>query len=151
MDHGLQCLTRLTALSVGVLLLAACATPESRIRQNQALFDSYPAEIQELIRAGEIDIGFTEEMVEMALGKPDRKYSRRTAEETVTLWGYTDHYTQTRREMVDGRFRVRDSRSGHIHYVHDSVWVEVPTYHEYDRFRVEFDADGRVRAIEQTL
>ena len=151
MTHKLRLLLTSTMLLSAGLLLVACATPEARIRQNQALFDSFPLEAQELIREGEIDIGFTEEMVEMARGVPDRKYTRRTVSGTVSIWGYTDHYTATRREMVSGRFRVRDSRTGQIHHVNDSVWVEVPVYHEFDRFRVEFGADGRVQAIETTI
>ena len=61
-------------------LLAACATPESRIRDNQAAFDAFPPSVQQKIRAGQADIGFTPEQVRMALGEPDHKYTRSSAE-----------------------------------------------------------------------
>ncbi len=129
-------------------LLVACATPDARIKKHQDVFDAFPPEIQEKVREGEIEIGFNEDMVFIALGKPDREYLRRTAEGELTVWSYTAHYTQTRREMIDGRFNVRDPHSGRRHTVRDSVWVDVPTYHEYDRLRVEFE-DDRVVAIEE--
>ena len=132
-----------------VASLIGCATPKSRIQRNQELFDTFPPDIQEKIRAGEVDLGFDQDMVSIALGKPDREYTRRTQDGTVSIWSYTQHYTQTRRQLVDGQFRVRDSRSGQVHQVRDSVWVDVPTYYEYDRLRLEFDEAGLVSAIEQ--
>ena len=54
------------------LLLAGCATPEKRIQQNQDLFDSFPVAAQARIRGGQIDLGFTPDMVRIALGDPQR-------------------------------------------------------------------------------
>jgi hypothetical protein len=130
-----------------VVLIVSCATPDARIKQSQELFDTWPPEVQERLREGKIEIGDTTDMVFIALGKPDREYTRRTAARLMTVWSYTDHYTQTRRQLVDGEFRVRDSRTGYIHEVRDAIWVDVPTYHEYDRLRVEF-YDDLVVAIE---
>lgn len=49
---------------------------------------SLSAEERELIEAGEIDLGFTEEMVEVALGEPDRRYVERTPEGETVTWAY---------------------------------------------------------------
>ncbi len=81
--------TSLAAL-LAAALLAACASAGSRIRDNQAAFDSYPPPVQEKIRAGQIDIGFTPEMVRMALGEPDRKFSRTSAEGDSEVWAWHD-------------------------------------------------------------
>ncbi len=132
----------------GPALLTGCATPQSRIKEFQDVFDQLDPDQQAMIEAGNVDIGFTQDMVYMALGKANREYTRRTAAGAVQVWAYTDHYTQTRRELVHGTFRVQDRRSGQVHSVRDSVWVDVPTYHEYDRMRVEFDSDGLVQAVE---
>ncbi|MDQ8186793.1 hypothetical protein [Pelagicoccus sp. SDUM812002] len=53
--------------------LAACAGPNlaSRIDAGMPEFDSWPEEVQETVSDGQIDIGFSEEQVEMAWGKPD--------------------------------------------------------------------------------
>ncbi|ROH91043.1 hypothetical protein ED208_08730 [Stagnimonas aquatica] len=75
------------SLSIG---LGACSTTASRIGEQQGQFDSYPAEVREKIRAGEIAIGFTPEQVRMALGEPSRVYSRQTAEGEAEVWSYQD-------------------------------------------------------------
>ena len=62
----------LVALGAACALLA-CESIGSRVEANQGLFDSYPPEVQDKILAGNIDVGFTPEMVEMAWGEPYRK------------------------------------------------------------------------------
>ena len=73
-----------------LIALAACATPDSRIRGDQSRFDQYPASTQEKIRAGQIDVGFTPEQVQMALGKPDRTYTRESTGGASEVWSYRD-------------------------------------------------------------
>ena len=73
-----------------LIALAACATPDSRIRGDQSRFDQYPASTQEKIRAGQIDVGFTPEQVQMALGKPDRAYTRESTGGASEVWSYSD-------------------------------------------------------------
>lgn len=77
-------------LIFAAVILAGCSTPQSRTRANPELFESFPPDVQEMIQAGEIDLGFTEEMVRMALGKPDRKYSELTETGRTTVWAYHD-------------------------------------------------------------
>lgn len=61
-------------VSLCLLIVLACASsPDGRISKQQEVFDAYPPEVQEAIRAGEIAVGFTEEQVVMAVGEPDRK------------------------------------------------------------------------------
>ncbi len=77
-----------------LLLLAAvlggCASgPSARIKQDPEAFASFPQDVQENVRAGEIELGYTEEMVEMALGKPNRVTTRERAEGTERVWIYT--------------------------------------------------------------
>ena len=75
---------------VSVLLLSACATPDSRIASNRAAFEKLPGEIQQKIRAGQVDVGFTREMVLFSLGEPDRKFIRKTEAGDTEVWGYRD-------------------------------------------------------------
>ena len=74
-----------------ILVLAGCATTDSRIKDHQAGFDAAPPAVQAKIKAGQIDVGFTTEQVTMALGKPDRSYTRTTARGTSDIWAYADH------------------------------------------------------------
>lgn len=71
------------------LPLACASTPDSRIKKQQALFDSYPAEVQTNIRMGKVDVGYDQDMTRLALGEPDET-SNEVAEDGETLmWGYT--------------------------------------------------------------
>ena len=80
------------AILVAIMVIATgCSTTDSRIKDHQASFDATPPTVQAKIRAGQIDIGFTPEQVTMALGKPDRSYTRTTASGTSEIWAYEDH------------------------------------------------------------
>jgi hypothetical protein len=78
------------ALSACLVFLAGCSTTDSRIKSHQAAFDAAPAPVQAKIRAGQIEVGFTQEQVTMSLGKPDRSYTRTTARGTSEIWAYAD-------------------------------------------------------------
>ena len=67
---------------------AACATPEYRIGRQADKFAGYPSEIQEKIKRGQVDIGFTQDMVLLALGKPNREYIRTVQDGELELWAY---------------------------------------------------------------
>lgn len=90
--NGRRCLRAgafLLALAVG-----GCSSVDSRIHKNSAAFASYPADVQQKIKAKQIDVGFTMEQVQMALGEAEQRYVR-TAEENGQkvqreVWGYPD-------------------------------------------------------------
>lgn len=130
------------------LLLAAagCATPESRIKKNPELFNSLPPEVQQNVRQGKIDLGYSKDAVTLALGKPDREYTRRSAAGQKEVWSYTSSYTTTERQRVDADVRYRGS-DGRLRRATDWIWVDVQQQHEYERLRLEFEQDI-VSAIE---
>ena len=68
------------------LALAGCNSTGSRIRQHRELFDSYPPEVQQNLRNGAIEPGYTPEMVVIALGEPDRKADVVTGEVAAQVW-----------------------------------------------------------------
>lgn len=76
------------ALLVLAAVLSACQTPQSRIKKNQAAFDAYPPEVQAAVREGRVEVGFTAEQAVMALGKPTRVYSQKTAAASQEVWEY---------------------------------------------------------------
>lgn len=74
-----------------VLGLAGCAgTPSDRVAKKQALYDVWPVAVQAKVKAGQVDVGFTPDQVWVALGEPDRKYTRTTAKGTAEIWAYLD-------------------------------------------------------------
>lgn len=123
-----------------VLALAGCSTPASRIKASPERFASYPADAQKLIREGKVGLGFDEGMVRMAVGDPDRRWSRVDEEGEKEIWAFT-------------RFKPADDqpyfRGGYYRY-HDVAYpyagYATPTKSE-EYFRVVFQA-GKVIAVE---
>ncbi len=82
--------TNLSSCLLAVLVFAGCASPASRIASQQAAFDSWPAEVRNKVRAGEIALGFTPEQVRVALGKPNRVLMRSTSTGESEVWVYRE-------------------------------------------------------------
>jgi hypothetical protein len=78
------------ALAAFLMLAAGCSTVDSRIAKNRELFSSWPPAVQDKVVQGQIDIGFTAEQVRVALGEPDRVFTRTTADGTSQVWSYRD-------------------------------------------------------------
>lgn len=126
-------------------LWPGCASPESRIAENPELFASFPADVQEKVRQGQIEVGFTKGMVTLAQGPPDRRLAREEATGVVSeSWIYTDvYYTHV---PVYRSHRFHRSRDGHCDdYYFDRGWDDIP--HPYDRLKLHFDGD-RVVSID---
>jgi len=137
---------------VAVAALAGCSTPASRIRANPGLFATFAPADQELVRKGEIALGFTPDMVRLALGKPDITSQRITSSGTTETWRYQnyDHqsaeYTSAYFYSSWGRsfYRSRGRFWGGGWDLPYSNWGPPLT----DYLRVTF-TDGRVTEIER--
>ena len=137
---------------VAALLLAAgCQTVETRIRENPQLFASLDPETQAKIRQGIIDIGYTEDMVYLALGAPDQKREARSAAGSQTVWIYNTYF-----ERYDGTRFVGYNRRVYfdpyvrtyrVHYY--PVYADTYRPEVEERIRVVFE-NGRVSVIEQS-
>ncbi len=128
---------------VAVLLvsaLIACNSTGSRIRSQQELFDSYPPDVQANLRNGLIEVGYSQEMVQMALGRPERKAERQSEGGLVEVWTY--------RESVPG-FSVGMGSGGYVGSgVAIGTGVSVgESARSEDRAWVEF-SEGRVVRFE---
>lgn len=129
------------------LVATGCATPESRIQKNPALFASFPAEVQAKIRQGHIAIGFNQSAVRMALGDPDRVYHRVTSTNTANeVWAYTAYDYHSDPQFVSVLSPVSDPRVlGTISP--NVVLVDVHQRTEFETLRIEFEGE-HVKAIE---
>ena len=128
--------------------LIGCASPERRIKQNPELFATFSPDVQEHIRAGTVQLGFTRDAVFLALGKADRNYSRQTADKRVEVWSYEAIEYQNERQQERHTFRYRDHK-GRSRTARDTIWVTVQHEVHYEKYRVEF-TDGVVTALEET-
>lgn len=132
------------ACAFGVAL-AGCSTVDSRIARNRAAFDSWPAEVQEKIAAGQIDIGFTTDQVRVALGEPDRMFTRTTADGTSEVWSYRDRGPRIGFGVGVGMGGWHGSRG-----VGGGVGIgSSGGYHDDEKLGIVFDPAGRVSAVEE--
>lgn len=144
---------RLRPLAVLTIIfsLTGCIDPQSfrnrRIARNQDVFNSFSSDIQAKVRAGQIDIGFSQEMVYIAWGKADLVYTRITKQGEVTVWAYTGTKIRTESHWIS--IPVRElNKDGHSVIRYRKVWIDKDIKEEYTVARVEF-MDGLVSAIEQ--
>jgi hypothetical protein len=129
-----------------VLLLAGCAsTPLDRISQNRKTFESYPADVQRKISAGQVDIGFSPEMVTLALGKPGKIYNRADQHGESEVWVYSKSKPQ-----FSFGVGVGSSSGGYGHGTSTGVGVSTTTpFEDGEYMRVVFQS-GRVTSVEKT-
>jgi len=138
----------LVLLSLG--LLSACSSFESRAREKLGLFSALEASTQARLKAQNIQIGDTVDMVYLALGKPNEKLEKITAAGFAGTWiysAYWDEYQGTR--LVGYRRDVAynpSTKNYQVSYRPDYQPVYAPRVE--DRLRVTFDA-GRVTAVEK--
>ncbi len=123
-----------------VVWLAGCATPESRVKANESLVSSWPADVQQNVRAGKIAVGYTRDMVRVALGEPDRLATRTTAEGQSEVWVYFDKGPKFSFGVGLGSFGRHSAVGGGV-TVGDTGW------RDEEMMRVIF-AGERVSAIE---
>ena len=129
------------ALALLAGAFVGCSTPTTRIQKNLVAFNALPPAQQELIKKGEIAVGFTPTAVELALGEPDHVRIRTDASGTSEVWIYT--------EWEDG-----DGGILYTGFYHRCFRYEYPYYlyapyrRERDRMRVTFK-DDKVIAIDK--
>jgi hypothetical protein len=136
---------------IAACTLTGCMTAqqlrERRIAKNHELFNAFNPDIQEKVRLGQIDIGFSQDMVRLAWGSPDRIYIRTTKDGVATVWTYTRMRTYTQTERMSIPVHIID-RTGKRRIEYSSVWINRDTEEEYAVARVEF-TQGVITAIEQ--
>ncbi len=96
----LSLLVSLTAMAVSV----GCSTPEARINRNPESFNKLGVGDQQLIREGKVAVGFTAEMVRLALGEPDLVYTRTDANGVNEAWSYTTYETEVGVMLYRGHY-----------------------------------------------
>lgn len=135
-------ITPLLALMVGIFF-AGCSTPATRIKDNPAAFDRATPAQQELIKQGKVDIGFDTDLVELALGVPDRTRERIDANGKEVIWSYVNY--ETSEGVILYRGWYHRGFWGGPHYAY---FADYPSRREREHFRVVF-RDGKVVQIEQ--
>lgn len=133
--------TRVLWLILPLVLLAGCSsTPDQRIAQNQAAFAQFPPDVQQNLRAGHIDVGYTDQMVLIALGEPARRLVR------VDQTGRTDVWVYRRNAP---RFSFGFGVGSYGRHSATSIGIDTSTgdYYDDEALRVDLQ-QGRVVRID---
>jgi hypothetical protein len=134
----------LAACAASVVFSVGCSTPETRIKKNPELFAQLAPEQQEMIRKGQVAVGFNAEMVRLALGEPDRYTTRTDQDGTSEVWHYITY------DLADGHPLYRGWY--HRYYMWGDplfpYYLSYPDRRERDRFSVVF-RNGKVTALER--
>jgi len=128
-----------------LVLLAGCSTTERRIEKKSGVFNALDAATQEQLRKGVVEVGYTTDMVYIALGRPDERRTVTTATGRDEVWVYSTYYS----EYVGTTVHYRR----YYHSVSGQVYVVPVRNHLYsdrtdERIRITF-RDGKVSVIEQ--
>jgi len=143
-------LKKIAFFAVILLALAGCNTIDSRISEKQDVFNRLDPQTQGKIRQGIVEVGYTEDMVYIALGPPDARRQKVSAHGDESTWVYKTYYEQFEGVAQVGYRRVVffDPADHVYHVYYEPVSTPVYSEHEEDNIRVIF-VDGKVTVIEQ--
>jgi hypothetical protein len=79
------------ALGFTALVLAGCSTTESRISEHRDLFNSLPPGDQQLVSAGQIRTGMSQNAVWLAWGSPDQRAAGAMRGQMTETWIYVNY------------------------------------------------------------
>jgi hypothetical protein len=129
-------------LMLAVLLAGGCATPDARIKRSPEIFARLTPEQQTLVKEGKVGVGFDRDAVMLAVGAPDRKWTRTDAAGASEVWSYTAWENEAGQPLYRGWYHGYAAGS-------PAYYMNYPARREREYFKVVFGADGKVAAIEQ--
>jgi hypothetical protein len=137
-------------LGVGLLAATGCQNFEHRVKQKAALVATLDEATHARLRAGEIRLGDSEDLVFLARGKPDEKKLTITASGETTTWVYNRYWQEYRGETAGGfQPRVRrDPTTGATSTYMEPVYRPIYADRAQAVLRVTF-TEGKVSAIER--
>jgi hypothetical protein len=134
------------------VLLAGCLTLEERIAKRITAradyFASLPAESQERLRKGELQVGDAEDAAWIVFGPPTRKWTRLTAGVTNMVWSYVLTEAQPIDELRPVAYPVA-TRRGHVFWTTDYQYYRSYVYERNEYLRIEFN-NNKVLSIDKS-
>ncbi len=138
-------------LVVPLVALAACSTVNSRIREKAAVFDQLSPADQARIRQGVINLGFTPDMVYMALGNPTEVRDQMVHSVREQVWIYSTYFDRYEGTVNAGyrRWIYWDPRIRAYRIYYEPVYGDVYQPAKETNFKITF-RNGKVAVIEET-
>jgi len=136
-------------LAAVALTLAGCNTVKSRIEEKSAVFNSLDPQTQSRIRQGLIDVGYTTDMVYIAMGNPSEVKETVTSKGRETTWIYNSYWQEYEGSRLVGYHRVVyfDPHARAYRVFFEPVRADLYSNRVEERTRVNFK-DGHVTSIE---
>lgn len=138
------------ALAATLGFLSGCQTVDDRIKEKPEVFARLDVATQDKIKQGIIELGYTEDMVYLALGKPDQRRESLTAGGKTTTWIYNTYYERYDGTRFAGYYRSLYFdpylRAYRVYY--RPMYADVYAQEKEERIRVVF-TDGKVTSLEQ--
>ena len=138
-------------LAGSMTLFTGCQTIDNRIKEKPEVFAQVDKATQEKIKQGIIDLGYSEDMVYLALGAPDQKREAISAAGRTITWIYNTYYQRYDGSQFAGYHRrvyfdpaVRTYR---VYY--SPVYADLYGTDKEERIRIVFK-DGKASVIEQS-
>jgi hypothetical protein len=141
--------TFMLAASLG--FLAGCSSVTDRIKEKPSVYTGLDPATQDKIKQGIIDIGYTEDMVYLALGAPTEKRETVTAAGKTVTWIYSTYYTRYDGDRMIGYERrvYYDPFLKTYRLYYHPAFIETYRDMKDERIRIVFK-DGKATVIEQS-
>ena len=132
------------------LLLGGCSTIPSRIEEKSALFAALDAETQNKIKQGRVDVGYSTDLVYIALGTPDERLTKTNQTGTTETWIYNSYRQEYLGTAHTGyrQYVVIDPKTRQAIVTYEPVYSSVYRDRIDERIRINFKAH-QVESIEQ--
>jgi hypothetical protein len=116
--------------------VAGCSTFESHVREKSETFESLPAREQKRLEHGVIRVGETEDMVYIALCRPDEKRAIDTADGRRDVWSYRSYWQEyAGTEWIGWHRSIVPGPRGFVIF-HEPVTADLYRTHTEERIRV---------------
>jgi outer membrane protein assembly factor BamE (lipoprotein component of BamABCDE complex) len=143
-------LVALILVALGLGVLGGCSSFKSRAKEKASVYGGLDVATQARLEARDIQVGDTEDMVYIALGRPDERREQVSVGGKTATWVYSvfwQEYQDTR--MVGYRREVfYDPVTKSYRVINRPDYQPVYTPRAEDRLKVTF-TDGRVSVVEQ--
>jgi outer membrane protein assembly factor BamE (lipoprotein component of BamABCDE complex) len=140
--------TFVAVLALASLALAGCDTPDARIKDSPQAFARLTPTEQELVKKGQIAVGFDMDAVRLALGDPTRITQTTDRNGQREVWHYVTYEDADGIIIYTGYYH-RWAGWGGPRFWGNMGYYDGRPVHVHDRIRVEFDVQNRVSVIEE--
>jgi hypothetical protein len=143
-------LHRLLALACLTVLCSGCSTINSRIEEKSSAFAALDPAIQNNLRLGRVAVGYSTDLVYIALGTPNERLTKTTKIGTTETWIYNS-YRQEYLGTAHSGYRsyiVIDPKTRQSVVFYEPVYSSIYRDRVDERIRISFKA-GQVESIEQ--